>query len=177
MLDLICRVFEALNEYEIGYCHWKSNVFLDEALKGDTDLDILVDRVDADRFRGIISDNGFKMAKDLDGDADQSVCHYYGMDLRTCILVHLHVYYRLVTGGVLLKNYKIPIEGMLLWNTDRKGIVRVPSKAAELVLLVVRKITEVKKNHTPLEMTMDSLKFAPINIPGLTLKALISIVP
>ena len=41
MLQSIDRMLRAFDEKGVVYCHWKSNEHLAEALKGDTDLDVL----------------------------------------------------------------------------------------------------------------------------------------
>src|SRR5437879_4701661 len=68
---------EALNGAGIRYCHWKSNWKLAEALRGDTDIDLLVDRSDAARFQSLVASFGYKPGV---GDASPSICHYYGLD-------------------------------------------------------------------------------------------------
>ena len=52
--------FQALNESGVRYCHWKSNIRLVEALKGETDLDLLVLEEDAERFREIVGERDIK---------------------------------------------------------------------------------------------------------------------
>ncbi len=141
MLDCIHNLFDTLNKKKIIYCHWKSNVYLENAIDGKTDIDILVDRRHVGMFESTIASMHFKMTKQP-GEEEQPIYHCYGMDAKTGTIIHLHVYYRLVTGGNLLKNYFLPLEEMLLSNAQYIGLVRVPSKAAELTLLVIRKILE-----------------------------------
>src|SRR5439155_354823 len=75
-------------------------------------------------------------------DAGPSICHYYGLDEENGRLVHVHAYYRILTGGTVLKNYRLPLEEMLLCGTRQIQGVFVPSPAAELVSFVVRKTLE-----------------------------------
>ncbi|MBN1526353.1 MAG: hypothetical protein JW919_02050 [Candidatus Omnitrophica bacterium] len=142
MLTIVSGLFEKLNEQDIRYCHWKSNESLEEALKGKGDLDILVDRRSADAFVSLIEYLGFKNAVDKGKKEPDSISHYYGMDAASGCIVHLHVYFRLITGGTLLKNYWLPLEEMLLNSTENLGVVKIPSKTAEFVLLVLRKALE-----------------------------------
>jgi thymidylate kinase len=60
------------------------------------------------------------------------------MDHTTGAWVHLHVYYRIITGESLLKNYGFPLEGLLL--RDRREVhgVPAPQLPAELMLFVIR---------------------------------------
>ena len=45
ILTLVYRLVQALDSAGVRYCHWKSNVALARAARGDSDLDLLVDRV------------------------------------------------------------------------------------------------------------------------------------
>jgi thymidylate kinase len=132
-------LFGALAEADVRYCHWKSNARLDEALRGEGDVDLLVHRGDAPRFQAVLGRLGYKP---LLGSGGPSVCHWYGVDGETGRFVHLHVYHRIVTGGTVLKNHHLPVEELLLGDRREMDGVPVPSRAAELVLFVVRKMLE-----------------------------------
>ena len=62
ILPVLRPVFDALDGAGVRYCHWKSNRNLASALRGDTDLDLLVYRGDAARFRSIVERAGSKAA-------------------------------------------------------------------------------------------------------------------
>ena len=47
-------LFKSLDEFEIEYCHWKSNIRLMDGLKGKTDLDLLVRADQAKDFEQIL---------------------------------------------------------------------------------------------------------------------------
>jgi thymidylate kinase len=132
-------LIDALNRSGIRYCHWKSNMKLGEALRLDTDLDLLVARADAARFQCLIGSLGYKPGLRA---ASPSICHYYGLDREQGRLIHVHVYYRIITGGTLLKNYRLPLEEMLLCGAQQSSRVFVPGRAAEQVSFVVRKMLE-----------------------------------
>ena len=53
-------------------------------------------------------------------------------------IVHVHAYYRIISGESLTKNYRLPLKEMLLTNVSRAGAVIVPHKGAELVIFVLR---------------------------------------
>jgi len=135
----IAMLVAALGEARIRYCHWKSNARLSEALAGEGDLDLLVARADATRFQAVLAELGFKPGR---SGRNPSICHYYGFDRRSGRLVHVHAYYRIVTGGTMLKNHRLPIEDMLLDGARTVDGVPVPDRAAELVSFVVRKSLE-----------------------------------
>lgn len=130
--------FESLNESGITYCHWKSNWALTDTLSGKTDIDLLVARNDASRFRALLDEFGFRPAIEAGVPPLPSVEHYHAMDEVSGSLMHVHAYYRVVTGESLAKNYRFPVEEMLLTTVRREGVVTVPTKGAELVLFVPR---------------------------------------
>ena len=138
IFDLLIDNLEAQS---ISYCHWKSNINLDRALAGHDDLDLLISRKNSASFEAIILSLGFKEASGKNADYP-SIKHCYGYDDQTGDIVHLHAYYRIITSGSILKNYRLPLEEMLLQNTRYIGAVRVPTKAAELAIFVIRKMLE-----------------------------------
>ncbi len=62
MYQLSKKLIEKLDKHNIKYCHWKSNLLLNEALDGYDDLDLLVARGDIYRFEMLILSLGFKEA-------------------------------------------------------------------------------------------------------------------
>jgi hypothetical protein len=146
MLTVIRRLVEALNANGIRYCHWKSNLLLVEALSGQTDVDLLVHRGDANSFGVVLNQLCFRPARMEDGEPFPSVEHYFALDDESGILAHVHVYFRVITGESLSKNYRFPVEEMLLQNTREIDSVRVPTKSAELVIFTLR----ITLKHTSL---------------------------
>ena len=138
MLIKIRELIESLNYKDLRYCHWKSNLSLSEALSGRTDVDLLISRKDADSFRTTVSQLGFRPAVANDVAAFPSVEHYFALDEETGDLVHVHAYFRVITGESLAKNYRLPIEAMLLENTRELESIRLPTKSAELVVFTLR---------------------------------------
>lgn len=151
MLTIIRTFIRELNTQNITYCHWKSNFALAEALAGQTDIDVLIHRRDADLFRTLLSQLQFRPALATDGDAFPAVEHYYALDEESGILVHVHAYYRVITGESLAKNYHFPIEEMLLQNTREVDSVRLPLKSVELIVFTLRMML---KHTTPMELVM-----------------------
>jgi len=146
MLYKVKKLFEELNENNILYCHWKSNIALSKSVSGQTDIDLLIHRRDANLFRIILSQHYFKLAVTTNCESFPSVEHYFGLDEESGILVHVHAYFRVITGESLAKNYRLPIDEMLLQNTREIDSVRVPIKSAELVVFTLRMILK----HTSL---------------------------
>ena len=138
MLIKLQQLIEKLNANEIRYCHWKSNSSLFQVLTGETDIDFLIHRKDHDFFRLIMSELKFRSAG-IEGDAPfPAVEHYFALDDETGIFVHVHAYYRVITGESLSKNLHLPIEDMLFQNLREEASIPVPTKSAELVVFTIR---------------------------------------
>lgn len=135
-----------LNTHGIRYCHWKSNLSLSQSLAGQSDVDLLVHREDATMFRTLLSQLCFRPAVNKDGESFPSVEHYFALDEESGVLVHVHAYFRVITGDSLSKNYRFPIEEMLLQNTRMEGAIPVLAKSAELIVFTLR----IMLKHTSL---------------------------
>lgn len=131
-------LIDALNGAGITYCHWKSNINLPAALEEGDELDLLVEREDARRFEDVLAALGFKQATDSLQAPAPAILHFYGLDRATDRLVHLHVYYRVITGESLLKNYSLPLEAPLLHCTRTVAGIPIPQAHVELVVFVIR---------------------------------------
>jgi thymidylate kinase len=141
-LELVRALACELDRRKVRYCHWKSNASLHEAVLGVGDLDLLVDPTHLSEFEAALASLGFVEVVTLDGPSAQGTRHFVGLDDPTSRLVHLDVYTRLLTGGTLLKNHHLPLEDLLFESVHRDSPLPVPSRAAELVLLVIRKSIE-----------------------------------
>ncbi len=143
-LSLIAALIRALDEHRIRYCHWKSSAGLAVALAGETDLDLLVDRRHAGRFRALITHLGFKSFISHEARRLPGVEDWLGLDTDSRHLVHLHVYEQLVLGEELVKNHRLPIEDVLLDHTQRHRGLLVPVPELELAVLAVRALLKYR---------------------------------
>jgi thymidylate kinase len=148
--QLVHCLVEALKCEGIVFCHWKSSFHLKDALAEGGDLDLLVDRKDAQRFERVLATLGFKRVVDP-LQSFPSLFHFYGLDNLAGILVHIHVYYRVITGESLLKNYCLPLDGLLLHNPRLIGDMPAPQLPAELIVFVIRMML---KHASLLEYTL-----------------------
>src|SRR5438105_5280624 len=145
---LYSQLVRYLQSEGIRYCHWKSNFPLRSAiapggdpdllLNGELDLDLLVDRKDIARFESVLALLGFKRTVDPVKPHTPSVLHFYGLDAATGALLHLHVYYRIVTGESLLKNYRLPLEELLLANARKVEGLPIVDPKVELIIFIIR---------------------------------------
>lgn len=139
MLDLIRRLCEQLTTAGVAYCHWKSTAQLDEALEGADDLDLFVAPGDRHLFEATVSEVAFFPVHHA-GAPGEPLCHYIGLDENTGTIVHLHVYFRLITGGSILKSYRLPLEQYFTTDISlADGIVPVPPPEHDLGGLVIRR--------------------------------------
>ncbi len=138
----IRRLFETLDGSGIRWAHWKSNQALDRVLSGDTDIDLLVDRRHVGSFEAVLGTAGFKRGERAPWEDEPAVFHFFGLDEDGGRLIHVHVYYRVFTGGSLLKNFHLPVEEMLLANLRRLDGVSVPTPSADYLVFVLRKMVE-----------------------------------
>ncbi len=151
MLTKIHELIDNLSTSGLRYCHWKSNVSLEDSLSGQTDVDLLIHRDDRNLFRTILSQLCFWPAINKDGGFLPSMEHYFALDEQSGVLIHIHAYFRVITGESLAKNYRLPIEQMLLQNTRELDGVRVPTKSAELVVFTLRMLL---KHTSPVELVL-----------------------
>ena len=149
MLNTVRDLLDRLNRDGIRYCHWKSNWALERTLRGETDLDLLIDRYDAQRFRTLLVGLGFEPSIETGVQALPSTEHHHALDAESGVIVHVHAYYRVISGESIAKNYRLPIEAMLLDNVRREGLINVPARGAELIVFVLRMLV---KHTTPVEL-------------------------
>src|SRR5438876_670788 len=92
ILPVLRPVLDALDRAGVRYCHWKSNHNLASALRGETDLDLLVHRGDAARFRSIVERAGFRPTTT---SGYPSIANYYGLDEESGKLIDVPLFQRL----------------------------------------------------------------------------------
>src|SRR5574338_1227695 len=103
-------LFKALAANHVRYCHWKSNLRLEQGLLGKTDLDLLVDASHMGLLRRILAEQDIKPVLAPPGKRYPGIEDWLGFDTQTGRLFHLHVHYRLVLGEQFVKNYHVPLE-------------------------------------------------------------------
>jgi thymidylate kinase len=136
--SLIMDLIKTLNDKGLPYCHWKSNLSLEKSLSGEIDLDLFVDRKYLSHALAVLHDFDFKQAMIKWGKRDPAIYHYYGMDPETGRLIHVHLFSSVLTGESFLKSHLFPFEKMLLENRRDLSGIKTTSKAAELVIFILR---------------------------------------
>lgn len=144
MDNLAIAFIKELNSNKVRYCHWKSNIDLENALAGEGDLDLLVDRRDKSKFDFLILKLGFKRANSRWERQFPGMEDYAGWDEKLDLIVHLHVHYQLVLGATYAKSIHLPIERKYLEDTYMYGEIRIPEKKNELLVFLFRHILKAR---------------------------------
>lgn len=137
-------LFDNLSQGGVRYCHWKSNLRLDHALAGKTDLDLLVDPAQGHMFRQTLAAHNVKPVLAAPGKEYPGVENYLGFDRASGQMFHLHVHYQLVLGEQFVKNYRLPLERYLLDSAQLRSGVPVPAPEWELSILAVRALLKYR---------------------------------
>ena len=142
MRDNLRRLFSRLDDVGVVFCHWKSNNQLAGALDGRGDLDLLVRATQRSEFETVLKDFGYKRGRFPAWADTPGTVHFYGLDRTSGGLIHLHVYFHLLTGGSILKNHKLPFETLALNRLEQTQPVPTPRKDVDLGMFVLRKTIE-----------------------------------
>lgn len=145
-LDFLIFFFKNLNKNNVNYCHWKSNYFLDKSFRGDSDLDIYIDRLDVEKFISIALNSGFKHVIPEKHKMYIGIDNFIGFDEKGGKTIHLHLYFKLITGKHLLKDFYLPFENFYLENTTihSKFHIKIPSVENELIVLICRILIKLR---------------------------------
>lgn len=136
MIKVYRKLFEQLDKKNIFYCSWKSNHLLKNFLNGEGDLDLYLDPAKKSELQYLLLSLGFKKVKSYVADFP-FVAHYIGLDDDLGKLVHLHVYFKFVTGESNSKNYILPIDRWIKDNCEYRQF-NVPTRDAQLILFLLR---------------------------------------
>ena len=117
MLHIFENLFSRLNTADVPFCNWKSHHALESYLKGNGDLDLFIPSQFKSQFEKIAVDEGFKLATSYQANHDH-IEHYYGLDRATLNFAHIHVYFKIITGEHVSKNYILPLDNFVLNNLE-----------------------------------------------------------
>ena len=145
MYKLSKELIDTLVQEKIKYCHWKSNLLLNEALEGYDDLDLLVDKKDMYSFEIAILSIGFKEGSNKNINFS-GIKHFYGYDKGSGNILHLHVYYQIKTGPSWTKSMRFDFEEYFLDNlTIHESGMPVPVKHIEFTMFIFRIMLKYSK--------------------------------
>ena len=144
VLGILDDLFGELARRGVRCCHWKSNSHLAAAARGETDLDLLVDRTRVHEFRQVAADLDFTRVRAAPGKHYPGVENHLGFDKATGRLVHLHVHYDLVLGQQHVKDHRLPVEEQVLESVTELDGVPVPAPELELIILALRAVLKYR---------------------------------
>lgn len=139
-LEISYKLFEGLEGAGVRHCHWKSNQHLADALAGLTDLDLLVDKRQANLCERILTSLGYKRFIAQPWARYPGIEDWLGFDEQTGKLVHVHLHYQLLSGKKFVKEQHLPWENLLLETAikDSRYKIFIADPNLEIILLVIR---------------------------------------
>lgn len=140
MLSSIEKFILALDDNGIMYCHWKSNEHLNEALEGETDLDMLFEFAQRTKLEQVFDNCGLKRFRATPLMQYNAIEDYIGFDQETAKIWHVHTHYRMTLGEKHFKGYTITPWGKIFLSDRIKGEagVWVSDPSDEFVVLLCR---------------------------------------
>lgn len=138
--SLIYELCEELNQYNVRYCHWKSNANIQKSLEGDGDLDLLIHRQDIQMFNHILMSLGFKEAEVSNSRRIPGIRDYFGYDPNLSELIHVHAHFQLTVGHDATKRIHLNIEDKYLDSAGMVDVIKVPAAEYEFIVFVLRMV-------------------------------------
>jgi len=147
MITHIRTLISLLESNEVRYCHWKSNEKLQDALNGNTDLDILSHHAVYQTVRRILTELGFHELDDIAFTGYPGIKNYVGYDPETGTCIHVHLHFKLTFGTPFLKEYVTPWGPYVLEKQIDDPVSGVPitNPSMELFLLIVRYSLKIRR--------------------------------
>ena len=144
VLEPARALFSRFSQDGIRYCHFKSNEHLVPGLTGKTDLDILVDRRQAQSVELALLQTGFQRFVPAIGYP--SIEDYLGFDNASGSLLHVQIHFNLVVGEKDLKGLNLDFGERILRTriVDSETDVYVSEPNHELFLLIVRAAVKIR---------------------------------
>ena len=137
MLKIFKDLFQSLQINEIQFCNWKGHHTVERHLRGDGDLDLFVPLSFKDQFEEISNEVGFRRVISVQAN-HEFIEHYYGFDEGSFKFAHIHVYFKLVTGEHVSKNYILPLEKYLMENQEGDELLPLINEKAKRSIFLIR---------------------------------------
>ncbi|MBF4400544.1 hypothetical protein EAY31_22890, partial [Vibrio anguillarum] len=135
MINLYKALFKELDENDIVVSVWKSLDRLDCFISGNEDLDLWVSVKYKGLFEKTLNSLGFLEFFPFVNKFEY-VTHFYAFAEGK--IVHLHVYYKIVTGESNTKNYILPLEIYLERESEKRLGVTIPSIELSRTIFMIR---------------------------------------
>ena len=129
---------DTLNSVGIEYVSWKNNHEINDSFEGKSDLDILVKNITRSKFGKIAALYGWLEVMNPIASYP-SISHFYKISKSGTVL-HLHVYFDVITGESWLKEYNLPLMDFLIGNRiwDKCNNLWVLDKRTQAYIFFIR---------------------------------------
>lgn len=146
ILSLFSHVLHEFDRAQLSYCYWKSTGRVSAALRGDTDLDLLVAQEDQHRATAVLLSAGFKAFPAASPRAHPSIATFLAYDDESGRLLHIDLHTCIATGDALVKEYRLPWEHIILTRCIRDPALSINllDPVSEAVLLITRACLETR---------------------------------
>src|SRR5690625_2278665 len=159
------NLFKEWDNSKIKYCHWKSIDHLEASYLALTDLDVLIDKKDANSAIHLALKNGFVEVKSSHFRGYPGVRDFISYDSEVDNWVHLHFHTQLSAGDRWVKAYHFPFERFILkdrvWNKTYQTWTIAP--IYELLILVFRMNAKFSKNWLKDKKILEEIKFIQLS--------------
>ena len=162
----IFRILDSLNRSGIKYCHWKSNSHLDRSFESLCDFDLLVAHDDAPKFVSLLRAFSFHQKFSSANYVYPGFEDYLGFDESSGKILHFHIHYKLIIGKKNEKNYRIPIEQLILDTAIPHDTfpIRVILPEIEFILLIIRSLLKLSFDSRTMRRILLKRKIFPQNV-------------
>jgi thymidylate kinase len=145
-LGVVAELAGQLAVAGVRYCHWKSNEAIERSLRGDNDLDLLIDRAHASKFRHVMASLGAVPVRPVRSPHVLGLEDHYLRDQVTGRVVHVQPHFELIVGDDMTKSFRLPVEQAFLTDTRDAGLP-LPPPEVEYLVFVIRMVVK----HCPAE--------------------------
>ena len=159
MLNIFQNLFESLQINEIQFCNWKGHYAVERHLNGEGDLDLFIPLTFKDNFEKIIKEVGFRRVKSYQAD-HSFIEHYYGFDSDSSKFAHIHVYFKIVTGEHISKNYILPLETFLLDNQDGSQPLKLINDKGKRSIFLIRYFLKIGSVYGVVQYLREKYKYS-----------------
>jgi thymidylate kinase len=164
--SFITDTFTALNNSDVKYCSWKSNSHLRESFESRSDFDLLIAYEDTTKFLEILSNFNFKKKFSSANYVYPGLEDYLGFDELSGRIYHFHIHYKLIIGKKYQKNFRIPLEKLVLEKSilHNKYPIKVIIPEMELIFLIIRSLLKFNLDLRTIKRVILKKSYFPQNI-------------
>lgn len=140
MIQIINKLFSSWNHNGIVYCSWKGNSHIDNAMRGLSDFDILIDKSSVNLGTELLKSAGFILCRPQNCETDPGTQDWIGIDENTGTMIHIHLHLYMIAGQSGVMEYILPWSGLAFSTrqlNQENGVFQM-NPSLELILLYTR---------------------------------------